>query len=199
MAAYKGETVTLTAEPDQGYALRALTCSAGDDTLNPDFNEEAGTYSFAMPAREVTVIAVFEEKLSDWQTLQALIDGAQAGDTITLTQDYVGQAGDVSLLVASGKKITINLNSHGIDGGDSGTRVFTVKGGELTIEGNGSITGGLTESSVGGAFLVQGGGTLAMNGGTVRGNAAYNGGGEYVHGGTFVMNCGIIGTKADVD
>ncbi len=193
VAASERETVTLTPEPDQGYALKTLTCSAGDVTLSPDFDEEAGTYSFTMPAREVTVTAVFEEKPSDWQTLQALIDGAQAGDTITLTQDYTGRAGDVSLLVADEKKITIDLNSHTIDGGDSGTRVFTVNGGELTIEGNGSVTGGLTESSVGGAFFVKSGGSLTLNGGSISGNTAYNGGGAVaVTNGTFILNGGRI-------
>ena len=192
-AAAEGETVTLTVTPEPGYRLQALSCAAGGEALSLTFDEAAGTYAFVMPAQAVTVTAVFEKIPTNWELLQAWIDAAAPGGTITLTQDHIGQAEDVSLRVVSGQRVTIDLNGFDISGGAFEGRIFTVNGGELTIAGSGSITGGESANSVGGAFIVQGGGNLTMNGGSVYGNSANNGGGAVaVTNGSFVMNGGEI-------
>ena len=58
--------------------------------------------------------------------------------------------GNIVMKLVSGQKVILNLNGHTIDAGESDMRVFTVGGGELTIEGSGTITGGHAASSVGG-------------------------------------------------
>ena len=57
-AAAAGETVTLTVTPDTGYQLKSLKYS--DGTSDTDIPESAGTYSFTMPDKDVTVSAEFE-------------------------------------------------------------------------------------------------------------------------------------------
>ena len=55
-----GDTVTLTAAPDEGYRLKAgsLKVNGGDVALTDNGD---GTYTFTMPAGTVTVEAAFEE------------------------------------------------------------------------------------------------------------------------------------------
>ena len=58
--AEEGETITLTVKAETGYVLKSLTAAAeGKDlTLTAGKN---GTYTFTMPAADVTVTAVFEK------------------------------------------------------------------------------------------------------------------------------------------
>ena len=58
--AEEGETITLTVKAETGYVLKTLTAAAeGKDlTLTAGKN---GTYTFTMPAADVTVTAVFEK------------------------------------------------------------------------------------------------------------------------------------------
>ena len=53
-----GETVTLTATPDAGYALGMLTVMAGETPIETTAGQN-GTYTFEMPASDVTVAAEF--------------------------------------------------------------------------------------------------------------------------------------------
>ena len=54
-----GTTVTLTAAPDEGYRLESLTVTDGNGKNVTLTDKGAGTYTFTMPARAVTVKAVF--------------------------------------------------------------------------------------------------------------------------------------------
>ena len=62
--AIKGETITLTVTPNEGYNYidKSLTVKAGEETITvtPAGN---GTYTFIMPDANVTVSATFAEKL----------------------------------------------------------------------------------------------------------------------------------------
>lgn len=61
--AKKGETVTLTAAPNNGYQLKANTLKVAykdDGTKTVAVTEKNGAYSFTMPAANVTVSAEFE-------------------------------------------------------------------------------------------------------------------------------------------
>ena len=59
--AEKGDTVTLTVEPDKGYTLETLTVTDknGDELKLKDMGD--GKYTFTMPASKVTVTATFME------------------------------------------------------------------------------------------------------------------------------------------
>lgn len=81
--ATEGETVTLTVKPDAGYHLKSLM--AGDKTLT------SAPYTFTMPAREVTVSALFE-KDAEQPTTGSYKDG-------TYTGSATGHGGKVSVTV----------------------------------------------------------------------------------------------------
>lgn len=81
--ATEGETVTLTVEPDAGYHLKSLM--AGDKTLT------SAPYTFKMPAKEVTVTALFE-KDAEQPTTGSYKDG-------TYTGSATGHGGKVSVTV----------------------------------------------------------------------------------------------------
>ena len=81
--ATEGETVTLTVKPDAGYHLKSLM--AGDETLT------SAPYTFTMPAKEVTVSALFE-KDAEQPTTGSYKDG-------TYTGSAKGHGGKVSVTV----------------------------------------------------------------------------------------------------
>ena len=57
--AAKGSTVTVTARPDEGYALKKLTVTDSRGNALDLTGQSDGTYTFTMPAGGVTVKAVF--------------------------------------------------------------------------------------------------------------------------------------------
>lgn len=81
--ATEGETVTLTVKPDAGYHLKSLM--AGNETLT------SAPYTFKMPAKEVTVTALFE-KDAEQPTTGSYKDG-------TYTGSATGHGGKVSVTV----------------------------------------------------------------------------------------------------
>ena len=62
--ATEGETVTITATPDDGYVLDTLSVTAGGKELEVTDNGD-GTYSFTMPSSKVSITAAFAED-PDW-------------------------------------------------------------------------------------------------------------------------------------
>ena len=62
--ATEGETVTITATPDDGYVLDSLSVTAGGKELEVTDNGD-GTYSFTMPSGKVSITAAFAED-PDW-------------------------------------------------------------------------------------------------------------------------------------
>ena len=62
--AAEGETVTLTAIPDEGYIPNDITITYGEDNKEvvPEINEETLTATFVMPAGDVTIVMTFKEE-----------------------------------------------------------------------------------------------------------------------------------------
>lgn len=60
--AEKGDTVTVTVTPDEGYVLAGLTVTDKDGDKVSTTKGEDGKYTFKMPASAVTVEAVFAEE-----------------------------------------------------------------------------------------------------------------------------------------
>ena len=144
-------------------------------------------------------ITLYAKWSSSWSELQEKINNAAEGETITLDKSYYATDGDTTLSVGSGKKLTIDLNGKSINAMKK-IRVFSVNGGDLTITGNGSITGGRAGNSNGGAFIVTGKGNLTLEGGTVSNCDAENAGGAVaVTNGTFIMNGGTIEKNQSLD
>lgn len=57
----RGKTVTITAEPDEGYKLSTVTAVDSQNREIKLINEGGGVYTFTMPASKVTVRAEFTE------------------------------------------------------------------------------------------------------------------------------------------
>ena len=57
--AERGETVTITATPDEGYAVGSVTVTQADGTSVPVTQKGAGTYTFTMPRGKVEVEVTF--------------------------------------------------------------------------------------------------------------------------------------------
>ncbi len=180
------------------YTVKDGVITLDDPTENTDFDGWYDNESFkGDPVTTINNgtygdITLYAKWSGSWSELQDKIDNAAEGATITLEKSYYATDSDKPLSVGSGKRLTIDLNGKSINAMKK-IRVFSVDGGDLTITGNGSITGGSAGNSNGGAFIVQGGGRLTLNGGTVSNCDADNAGGAIaVTSGSFIMNGGTI-------
>ena len=140
-----------------------------------------------------------------YASLQAAIDAAQAGDTVTLLTDIVldAQAGTESGLypqfTISGKKLTLDMQGHKIsyseesrtkDYGNASLLTLSIdKGSDVTITGNGTIDTELGSNQAYGINIL-GGSNLTINNGTFYGAMTavqVQKGGLVINGGTFLM------------
>lgn len=146
-------------------------------------------------------VRITAKYLSDYASLQTLIDRAEDGATITLDQDYVSDGEeDTTFVIPAGKTVTIDLAGNTVDRAlyDAEAKpdgnIFNVKGTLIvtdTSDGKtGTIKGGNTTGS-GGAFYVPAGGTLIIEGADITGNRAVNGGAIHSNG-TVIINGGSI-------
>ena len=83
--AFKGDTVNLTVTPDEGYTIKSVKYNGTNATKNAD-----GTYSFTMPAEDVTVTAVFGHTVAIDNnitngTVSADLPVAENNEAVTLT------------------------------------------------------------------------------------------------------------------
>ena len=120
-----------------------------------------------------------QSEMSAWASLQAEIDAAEDGATITVTDYIKAEPGDSALTIPLDKKIILDLKGtldRGLDQAAADGSVIINKG-DLTIKGGGSITGGNTTGDGGGIW--NSGGSLTLDGVTIRNNHAVRGGGFY--------------------
>lgn len=83
--AFKGDTVNLTVTPDAGYTIKSVKYNGTNATKNAN-----GTYSFSMPAEDVTVTAVFGHTVAIDNnitngTVSADLPVAENNEAVTLT------------------------------------------------------------------------------------------------------------------
>lgn len=134
--------------------------------------------------------------VDSWAALQAAINTAADGDTITLSQDIVASGTD-SALVINGGNFRIDLNGHAIDRNlasptEDGYVIKVTGTSNITIidytDTTGAIVGG-NNTGNGGAISVEGSNAkLTLRSLTVSGNkSAGNGGGIYVNGASLDM------------
>ncbi len=74
----EGSTVDLTATPNEGYQF--VNWTTGDEILSTE-----STFSYTMPAEDVTITAHFEPVLSSSNNIIVLDTSGNAGDIITIT------------------------------------------------------------------------------------------------------------------
>ena len=140
-------------------------------------------------ALSVTTMAWADEakaaKVGDveYDTLQAAVDAATAGQTIVLLKDV-----DASSGVTVGKKIVLDMNGkklyNTVDIWDTSWSLISVRAnGDLTITGNGTFAAKENDCY---AVDVQAGGKVTIQNGTFIGNIHA----VYVHTGTAIINGG---------
>lgn len=170
----------------------ALCAEGCNPVENPD-----GTYGVSGSVAQVGFKA--------FNTLQAAIDAAQDGETVTLLTDIVldAQAGTESTLypqfTISGKKLTLDMQGHKIsyseesrtkDYGKASLLTLSIdKGSDVTITGNGTIDTELGSNQAYGINIL-GGSNLTINNGTFYGAMTavqVQKGGLIINDGTFLM------------
>ena len=126
--AAEGQTVTLTASAVDGYGLKALTVTSGEDSVGLTAGD-AGTFTFTMPDGDVTVTAEFAVNY----TVAVVTDGhgtvtadkplAFEGDTVTLTVAPDTHYKLDTLTVTDGGGETIEITNN----------VFVMPAGNVTV------------------------------------------------------------------
>ena len=111
----------------------------------------------------------------NWPQLQAAVNDAENGETITLPCDISARDGHTVLTIPSGKTVTIDLNGYRIFRNVLGQGGATVDGSAIRIEQSATLT---VKDSQGG--------------GRIHGGYATQGGGVY-NAGTFYFESGRIG------
>jgi len=208
--AYLDKTITVTFDTDGGSAVEAQQIVSSSIPTRPEAPTKEGyvfkgwlrndnVYDFDTPLTGDTTLTA--KWITVWQDLQDQINAAEEGKatTITLTQNVKALSTETALTVPEGKKITLDLGSYTLDRGlPQGTDKAKQNGsviivlGQLTVTGNGTITGG--NSARGGGVCVEHGGKFTLSGGTITGNTSNPyGGGVYVRAqGSLALTGGAI-------
>ena len=205
----------------------ALTCSArigitmdgGVGTFTSGYNTyHSGTdpseYFYSPDGFDVITDTTTNEAqlVTSWSDLQAEIDAAASGDTITLAYKYTAASSHDRLKIDGNKTITIDLNgfvlNRNLSSEKTNGHVIEVFGGSTLIikdssatanaAGTGKITGGY--SARGGGIYVNKNAALKIESGTITGNeATVDGGGIYLAGDLTMTGGTISGNTANED
>jgi hypothetical protein len=145
-SAVAGTVITLTVTPEAGYALKAGSLKYNDGSADHVIDESGPTYSFTMPASDVTVSAVFNPVLGaitiegprdEAVTVKAehsaghtpfMTISRRAGESVTFTLDsseYTAEAGNLMWLV-EGRSRAGTGNSLVINAGDYVERSYSL-------------------------------------------------------------------------
>jgi hypothetical protein len=159
---HTGNTYTLSSE-DYGYQILAVAYQNVDEV-----GEELEETREVQAELTAPVTAPFLAGDKGYGTLQAAIDAAESGDTITMVADYAGD-----LTIPAGKELTLDLNGKTLTG-------------NIDVELNGTLD--IEDSSEGETGVVTGTltsrGATFIHGGTFEGDVD-NYGAVYIFGGTF--------------
>lgn len=113
-----------------------------------------------------------------YASLQDAVNAAENGDTVTLLKNVVMDNTPANKHISITGKLTIDLNGHNIERGTNNTGYCLINsnGGDLTIEGSGTIDGAAT--FVNGSNTYIGEGIRASNNGkiTIKSNVVIKGG-----------------------
>ena len=126
----KGENVTLTVTPNQGFELESLTVDGTQVSVNNN------QYTFPMPDHDVTVSASFREKTykithnNPKEGKVVITDSARPGDTVTITANpNEGYKLDKITVTANGQQVTVENNSFKMPKADVYVTVTFTKAG----------------------------------------------------------------------
>lgn len=196
----KGKTCAMNKAPDlseyTNVEITASTDYSGSPTTAYDA-EAIATYQYLTFAEGGAVTYVAQIGSTGYLTLQAAIDAAENGQTVTLLANITADSGISAVVLATDKEITLNLNGYTISGSSVGvsTILINTSGATLTIEdsaGGGTVSasgGQVNSDSPAGRAVECAYGNLIINGGRIYsryGNAVFvqNGGTATINGGT---------------
>ena len=182
-----------------GSATITVTATNGTEDTNDDVTATCG----------VTVGNYVAEVVngSKYETLQAAITAAQAGDTVKLLADIVTSG---TIYISNKQDLTLDLNGYGIIGNnvvaravveiygtDSSNKAIVNLNDSNTSRTGGNnrpegVTGGYITGGSAGGLSANAHSILTMNGGTITGNSTSVLGGGVSNSGTFIMNGGAI-------
>lgn len=144
--AVAGTTVTITAAANDGYELKAdsLKVTAGDKPVETKAGTAANTYTFTMPAADVTITAEYVEKKPEAYTVTvnkatngtvtANKETAAAGDTVTLTVKADETMYSQAVLAEDGLKVADSKGAAvACTAGADGTYTFTMPADNVTV------------------------------------------------------------------
>ena len=122
------DTVILTVKPDSGYALDKLTVKVDDET-SITCEESGNTYTFTMPAKDVTVTATFVKDTEKKFTVT--VSGGTADPTTALK----GASVTVKATVPAKKRFEKWTSSPAVKFSDAAasTATFTMPGENVTV------------------------------------------------------------------
>lgn len=154
-----GETFTVTATPDDGYVLNAITVTDAKGNSVPATNESTHTYT--MPASNVTVSATFKVKTdvkysvtytaptgegvvdsSINPTDTALAEGTNVTVTVTVNDGYTAS------LAVDGATVTTSTS------GNTYTFTFSMPAQNITVAPKVTKAGGNTGTEIQGLYLI---------------------------------------------
>ena len=121
-----GETVTLTVTPAQGYALASLTVNGEDVTAN----EVDCKYTFAMPAADVTVTAVFEKIKAEITGVAIIIDGVE------YNKDKATSEADPAVITPDYSTVTLKVYGTNLNYGSENNRILYKVGDDWVDDSN---------------------------------------------------------------
>ena len=126
--AAEGETVTLTITPNTNYELETLTVDGEAVTV------ENGSYTFAMPANDVTIEATFVLTEEPVETYDIIIGSVENG-TVTADKQTAAEGETVTLTITPDKGYAIDsvqVNSKAITA-TAGVYSFTMPGEDAEV------------------------------------------------------------------
>ena len=166
--AQEGALVTVTASPEEGYELESVSVSAEDGTAISPANQDDGSFTFQMPASDVTVTASFKQKETGGDVddkdlngqLDKAFDDAQGSidavslktGTYELTEDLsvanIAQQHNVELMTnalyigTDSQDATVNLDLNGYALNSDTCAIIVSEGSTLNLYDSGSSSTG---------------------------------------------------------
>lgn len=178
-------TIEDTGTVKLGGTYAGITYTAGTITAGADLAITAGVEGYEVKyadgkyaLAEIAYVAQVGE--AKYATLQAAVNAAQTGDTITLVNDI-----ELTAFVEITESITLDLADKSINRADGKTALY-VNGADVTIQGEGSISAGQAVYVAAGTVTIKSGNFHAYDGG----HAVYvqGTGNAEILGGTFTID-----------
>ena len=170
------ETYGLNTAADNGISITGGKFASDVSAYVPDgmaaVKGEDGSYTIGSATTQ-TEAHVAKAGDTYYKSLQAAVDAAKDGETVTLLKDITGVTTAQTITFPAGKSIVFDMNGKSITVASDFSGRPIVNEGTLKVTGNGTIDS--SASTTGGFGAINNKGTLTIENGTFKGNPAANG------------------------